>query len=184
MNDFDSISFFRRLTESNRLARSHGFRFKVVSDLEGFSEALESMQDYIPLVCVSDTSSGTLSLDVTPSERRVKTVFMFMPHSLQNDPAFHRQRCFDIMRAIFRQFMSVLLRERTKLRLDGVYLDRHISFEEIDRYFFSGGACAYFNIALDKYVNLSLQPDQWITDPTPPRLSNLDVNMPSASVKP
>lgn len=182
--DFDAAAFFRSLTGKNRLARSLGFRFAEVSDLEGFAECLESMQEYTPLVCVSDTSDGRMSFDNTPSTSRVKTVFMFMPHPVQDDWTGHRKRCFGIMREIFRQFMTVLIREKTRLRLDGIYLDREVSFQEIDRYFFSGGACAFYNIAVDKNIDLQLRIDEWTEDPTPPRMSRLDDNTPRHSTTP
>jgi hypothetical protein len=34
-------------------------------------------------------------------------------------------------------------------------------FSEIDRYFFSGCACAYFQIAVDVYTDLRYNADEW-----------------------
>ena len=51
--------------------------------------------------------------------------------------------------------------EKTKLENHCIYLDPRISFNEIDRYFFSGCACAYFQIAVDVYTDLRLNPDEW-----------------------
>ncbi len=180
-NEFDAPAFFRMLTERNSLARFHGFRFAEVSDLEGFAEILGDMQQYAPLICVSDTSDGRISLDNTPSTSRVKTVFMFMPHPVQDDWVAHRKRCFDIMREIFRQFLTVMIREHTRLHLDGIYLERDITFQEIDRYFFSGGACAFYNIAIQKNTDLQLRQEEWTEPPIPPRLSRLDANTPRPS---
>ena len=44
--NWDAADFFRRLTESNKLARSKNFKFCLVSSLEGFEEALARMQSY------------------------------------------------------------------------------------------------------------------------------------------
>ena len=76
-----------------------------------------------------------------------------------------REECMANMRELFRQFMSVLLMERTRLSENCVFLDENINFNEIDRYFFTGCACAYFQIAVDTYTNLVFNPDEWLTNP-------------------
>ena len=72
-----------------------------------------------------------------------------------------RADCMETMRELFRQLMSVLILEKTKLEQSAIYLDPRISFNEIDRYFFSGCACAYFQIAVDKYTDLRYNADEW-----------------------
>lgn len=182
--DFDAFAFFSHLTEANALARRYGFRCCMASDLEGFIEALQNMQEYTPLVCVSDTSSGEIYMANSPNTRRIKTIFLFMPHAIQDDWAKVRMECFAVMRELFRQFLSVLLMERARLRLSGVYVDSDVNFEEIDRYFFSGGACAFFQIAVDQPTDLQFNSQEWLTDPTPMKLSRLDVSSPKASTQP
>ena len=176
----DFISLFRSLTEKNRLCRSHGFDFLVVSDLEGFGEAIDSLQELRPLICASDCSSGSIDFDNAPSTRRVHTVFMFMPHPL-DDAMLHRQRCFDIMREIVRQFMSVVIRQVSRFQLDGAFINRSVSFQEIDRYFFSGGACAFFQLAVDYSTDLILRPDEWTSQPIPDRMPTHAVSSPTHS---
>ena len=178
---FNLAALIKRLTELNRLAREHGFVYMDVSDLEGFSDALESMQDPRPLVCVSDTSAGGISLDNTPSTRCIRTVFMFYPHPIAENYEGHRQRAFEVMRELFRQLLTVIIRQSTKLSMEGLYLDRTVSFEEIDRYFFSGGACAYYNIAIDRYTDLQLRDDEWIENPMLPESRMLGENLPKRS---
>lgn len=173
----------RDLTEKNRLCREHDFRFCIVSDLEGFSDTLEGMQEYVPLVCVSDCLSGSMSLDNSPATRTVQTVFLFMPHDIQENYMANRQKCFSIMREIFRQFMTVLLLEITDLRMQGIYLDRDVQFHEIDKYFFSGGACAYFQLATDRPIDLRLNREEWLENPIPQKTGRLDVNMPKPSTR-
>ena len=62
---------------------------------------------------------------------------------------------------VFRQFMSKLILEKTKLEQLCIYIDPRTSFNEIDRYFFSGCACAYFQIAVDVYTDLRINTDEW-----------------------
>jgi cyclopropane fatty-acyl-phospholipid synthase-like methyltransferase len=72
-----------------------------------------------------------------------------------------RTECMETMRELFRQFMSVLTREAVKLSQDYIYLDPRIAFTEIDRYFFSGCACAYFQIAVDIFTDLQFRSSEW-----------------------
>ena len=168
--NWNATAFFADLTKRNRFAVANGFRFCKVSGLEGFEEALAAMQSHSAFVCVSDISQGYTDINNTPHTRRVKTVFMAMRHTIDNMDA--RLVCMDKMRELFRQFMSVLILEQTKLQQHAIYLDPRISFQEIDRYFFSGCACAYFQIAVDTYTNLSYDINEWVEDVTYDRIFN------------
>ena len=162
--NWNATQFFEQLTASNRLATSENFVFCRVSGLEGFEEALEQMQSAAAFVCVSDIADGYTELNNTPRMRRVKTVFLAMRHAINDMEA--RNECMETMRELFRQFMSVLTLERVKLEQDCIYIDPRISFNEIDRYFFSGCACAYFQIAIDKYTDLRYNAKEWNKQPT------------------
>lgn len=156
---WNATSFFEDLTNRNRLAKNENFVFCRVSGLEGFEEALHVMQSASAVVAVSDTSQGYMEMNNTPRTRRVKTVFLAMRHAL-NDMAA-RQECFDTLRELFRQYMSVLLQEKTRLEENRIYLDPQISFTEIERYFFSGAACAYFQLAIDTFTDLRYNASEW-----------------------
>lgn len=156
---WDASSFFENLTLKNRLARKREFEFCRVSGLEGFEEALDRLQDSVAFVCVSDIADGFTELNNTPRTRRVKTLFLAMRHAI--DDMVARDDCMDIMRELFRQFMSRLLPEKVRLEQNCIYLDSHIAFTEIDRYFHSGCACAYFQIAVDVFTDLRFNADEW-----------------------
>lgn len=158
--NWDAPALFKRLTERNRLARDNGYRFALVSSLEGFHGALGSMLSTKAFVAVSDISEGGVDIENSPHTRRVKTVFLARRHPEGNMVA--RQECMDNMRELFRQFMSVLVQEKTKLEENDIFIDSRIKFSEIDRYFFTGCACAYFQIAVDTYTDLSYNPDEWL----------------------
>lgn len=166
MNDisfnWDAASFFERLTAANKFAKDNGFNFERVSSLEGFHALISKALSTKAYVAVSDTSSGGIDLNNTPHTRRVKTVFLFMRHKV--DDAKARQACLDKMNELFRQFMSILIQEKTRLRENSIYLDDRISFTEIDKYFYTGGACAFFQIAVDTFTNLTYNPDEWLNE--------------------
>ena len=157
--NWNATAFFEDLTKRNKFARSKKFTFCRVSGLDGFEEALAKMLTKTAFVCVSDISQGFTDINNTPHTRRVKTVFLAMRHAVDNMEA--RQSCMDMMRELFRQFMSVLILEQTKLQEHSIYIDPRISFQEIDRYFFSGCACAYFQIAVDTYTDLQFNKAEW-----------------------
>lgn len=156
---WNATDFFRSLTEKNKLARAHKFDFFRVSGLEGFEEALTDILDTTAFICVSDIADGYTDLNNTPRTRRVKTVFLAMRHPV--DDMIARSEAMEILRELFRQFMSVLIRERVRLEQNCIYFDPRISFNEIDRYFFSGCACAYFQIAVDCFTDLQFDPSLW-----------------------
>ena len=156
---WDASDYFEQLTATNRLAKSEHFTFCRVSGLDGFEEALAHMQRTTAFVCVSDIANGFTELNNTPHTRRVKTVFLAKRHKIDDMAA--RTRCMETLRELFRQYMSLLILEKTKLEQHCIYLDPRISFNEIDRYFFSGCACAYFQIAVDVYTDLRYNEDEW-----------------------
>lgn len=120
---------------------------------------MHNLQSAPAVVAVSDTSEGFMDMNNTPRTRRIKTVFLAMRHAIDDMDA--RQGCFDILRELFQQYMSVLLLEKTRLEENRIYLDPQISFTEIERYFFSGAACAYFQIAIDTFTDLRYNADEW-----------------------
>lgn len=159
---WDATEYFRRLTSENLLAQKYGFRFCVVSDLQGFEDAVNALQEAQAFVCVSDISDGIMNLENTPHIRQVKTVFLAMRHSISAPDASElRERCFSILRELFRQFMSAFAKERSYISEGGLYVDPQISFSEINKYFLSGCACAYFQIAVTAYSNLIYRPEEW-----------------------
>lgn len=158
--NWDAAEFFERLTKSNKFAKEKDFRFHRVSSIEGFHEALSDMYSAKAYVAVSDDSQGSLSLENTPHTRRIKTVFLAMRHAQDDMKA--RESCFAKMRELFRQFMSKLTLEKTRLEENCIFIDDRISFTEIDRYFFTGCACAFFQIAIDTYTDLRYNPEEWL----------------------
>ena len=157
--NWDATAFFASLTEKNKFAKAHGFVFARVSGLDGFEEVLQQLQSATAIVAVSDISQGYIEVNNSPHTRRVKTVFLAMRHAILDMEA--RQICMNIMRELFRQFMSKLILEKTKQEQNNIFLDPRISFQEIDQYFFSGCACAFFQIAVDTYTDLRYDPTEW-----------------------
>ena len=159
--NWSASNFFRSLVRYNKLAKDNNFVFCDISGLEGLEEALQH-QRAANFVCVSDISEGYIDLNNTPRSRSVKTVFLAMKYPVDDMRA--RAACMDKLRELFRQFMSVLIREKVRIEQQFIYLDERISFNEIDKYFFNGAACAYFHIAVDVFTDLQIRKDEWVSD--------------------
>ena len=157
--DWSATDFFQSLINKNKLAKAENFTFCRVSGLEGFEEALHTLQSSTAFCCVSDIADGYMELHNTPRSRRIKTVFLAMRHAVDDMDA--RNACMETMRELFRQLISFLILEKTKLEQSCIYLDPRISFNEVDRYFFSGCACAYFTIAVDRFTDLRYREEEW-----------------------
>lgn len=159
-NDWSATEFFQELIAKNKLAVAEGFTFCKVSGLEGFEDALHAMQSATAFCSVSDIADGYTELNNTPRTRRIKTVFLAMRHAIDDMDA--RNECMETMRELFRQLMSRLTLERVRIEQNCIYIDPRITFNEIDRFFFSGCACAYFQIAVDVYTDLRLDYGEWL----------------------
>lgn len=157
--DWNASTYFKELTRRNKLATEYGFRFCRVSGLDGFEEALSAMMQTQAFVCVDELGTGYSQLSPSPRTRRVKMVFLAMRHAVDDMAA--RQRCFDVMRELFRQMMTALIREKTAIEEHFLYVDPKIQFTEISSYFMSGCACASFQVAIDSMTNLCYNDDEW-----------------------
>jgi len=166
LSNWDATAFFQRLTATNKLAQDKRFRFCKVSGLQGFEDALATLQSTTAFICVSDTAEGFTELDKSQRTRRVKTVFFAMRHQLGNMQA--RLNCFETMSELFRQYMSVLILESTRLKENALYLDPRIRFTEIPEYFASGCACAYFQVAVDIITDLRFNQSEWLSEAAQP----------------
>ena len=169
MKDKDNLNwsaadFFRKLTETNKMAVEAGAVFCRVSGLQGYQDAIAGLKKRKPVVAVSDVSKGTLFTDNTPHYDRLKMVFFAWPHAV--DSMEDRQKAMEKIRELFRQFMTVFIREKVRLEESNIYLDQQISLNEIDKYIFSGMAAAYCHIQITTYTNLEFDESEWIETPT------------------
>ena len=146
------------LPRTNRQRKSI-LAFSVYRGLKVLKKYFATFSPLPTLFVSSDIAQGYTELNTTPHTQRVKTVFFAMRHALDDMEA--RQECMDIMRELFRQFMSVLIQEKTRVEEEHIYLDPRISFQEIDRYFLSGCACSFFQVATDVYTDLRYNQEEW-----------------------
>ncbi len=154
--------YLRRAIARNRLMKEAEFVFRSVSGPDGFLDAADTFQSEPALFCVCDESDGAVTMNNSPVTRRVKTVWMCMRHAAGN-PDLRRQ-CLKTMREGFRQLVSLMLHDRVALQSRGVYINPEITFHEVDSYFWSGGACAWWQVAVDVTTSLIFNPNHWLQE--------------------
>lgn len=159
---WDAEGYFKVLHAKNKLCRHLNFSFGSCSGLQGFYDALAQAGSSPNFIAVDDSSEGYTALHNSPFVRTVKTIFFTMRHKAGNMNA--RNYAMALMREIFRQFMSALIREKVKLEENNISIDPRIQFNEIESYFFTGAACAYFQIAVDIPQDLRFNPSEWTDD--------------------
>lgn len=157
--NWDAVSYFRSLVESNKLAAENEMQFFFGSGLQSFEQAVDNFLDTLCFCFVSESADGALSTLNSPNAQRVKTVFLAMRHA-ENDMNA-RAKAVDILTEIFRQFMTHIIREREKFNRLGIYLDPVVEFHEFNEYSFSGCTAIYFHIKFTTSVNLMYSADDW-----------------------
>lgn len=159
---WDAAAFFERLTRTNKLARQNSFRFCRISGLTGMEEAIATMQQTPAFVMVSDSPVGTMDTDNTPHQRRTVMVILAMRHRLDDMQA--RDRCLQTMQELFRQFMSALIPERTRMQENALFIDPRVTLQVFNKYLTPGVTCYEFEITATAYVDLTWQEDEWESD--------------------
>lgn len=157
--NWNAYNYFDALIKKNKLAQEKGFKTFVCSGLEGFNDALQTYQKTTSFLCVDDLSDGYIELNNSPHTRRVKMIFLARRHKVDDMAA--RNQAMELLRELFRQLMSKFLLEKTRIEQNLLYVNSQIRFNEINRYFMNGCACAYFSITIDTYTNLMVNKDEW-----------------------
>lgn len=163
---WNAVPFFEAVLKANRLALSEGFTLAQVSGLAGLADLLSAAQAAPNILSVDDTSEGSSSIQGAPSRKTVKSIFISMAHKPLDMES--RSECLIIIHELFRQIMTILVRQHVHLSLKGIQLDDRIALHEIDRFVFPGFACVWFELAMDLPMDLRFRPDEWISPSSNP----------------
>lgn len=158
-HQWDAAPFIERLVKTNRLAKEHGFSFVRVPSLGHLNEVISRMQKTTAFVFCSDMTNGTTSLNNTPRITRTKTIVLAMRYPLDNTR--RREECLAILRELFRQFASVIIRERTRQEENMQYISPDIRLTETNDLLMPGVVCAYYELAVTTHVDLQFNPEDW-----------------------
>lgn len=161
---FDFISYMEKLTASNRLAVSNGFKHSTNSGISYLEGMLEQYTRTANFVSTSDVCSETRFLSSGGwFKRRVFTVFVLMRYKYGDakDCAAKLATC----RELFRQFESRFIHDTEALGNQLVYLNAEdVRSNEIGGTFLNGCTGLYFMISLDEPSELVYNATEWITE--------------------
>lgn len=160
---WNAQSFFQKLTVSSKLAADMKAKFCSVSGPQGFEDMLATMKTTPAFVAVCSEEEGSLDLENTSRSKVVYIVFIALRYKI--DSMEQRKKAMAKIRRLFSQFLSVMIQEKTRLEQECIYIDQSVPFKEIDKYFFPCAACAFFQISVTRYSDISYNPDEWIEQP-------------------
>lgn len=156
---WNALQYFTALAQANRLASSTGFKVTEVSGPAGLVSILADVMQSPDIIAVDDTTEGFSSIEASPYQEKTKTVFFCSKHEALDLSA--RASCLDLHREIFRQFLSMIIRQRTRLLQSYITLNPRIALQEIDRHFAPGYACSTFTMHVRLPMDLRLRHEEW-----------------------
>lgn len=157
--NWDAPGYFRRLTDTNLLARQKGFVYRDISGLQGLEDVIKATLEDTAFVAVANGDDSIADIENSPNTHTARTVFIAMRHT-PDDPAA-REQAMDTILELFRQFLTHLIRERTRLDTLGIYLKPKIDIHRIPRYFATGAACIWFQIETSTPIDLRYNVNDW-----------------------
>lgn len=159
---FDSESYFQRLCETNKFAKSNGFLFCTCSGIESLQGPLQHFRDSKAFFCFDDTNDGAMFQGKNGGwfKKRTFTVFIMHKYDIKNE--FSRTVALELCRELFRQICTKMLVDEDDLGNEMVYLHtENIMSRELGQYFLNGCTGLYFMIDVSEPVNLKYNPDEW-----------------------
>ena len=145
---FDGHTYFKELTEKNKLAKANAF-------FPCSCSGINSLQDVLANDAATEQIGGGWF------KKRTFTVFFLIRY--RYDDMSDRAAKLDICRQLFRQFHSRMIRDKY------IYEDLDLSFlnvsriytRELGEYFISGCTGLYFMVELTEPTDLCYKEDEW-----------------------
>ena len=162
-NTFDALTYFKRLAETNKLAKRNGFHAGFCSGPDGIEDVLQKFRKVSNFILIDDTTSqNTYSRGVTFFDKNVYTVFLLAAYKF--DDIEDREQKLNLCRRIFRQFHSRLIHDKENMEYGDMleFLDvSSIYSKELPRYSKNGVTGLYFMINNDEPVDLVYSDEDW-----------------------
>lgn len=159
---FDAMTYFRQLTEQNKLTSSMGFLPTTCSSPMAFEGLLANMAKTKNFIVIDDTNDGNVSINGDGGffKTVTYTVWILMRYRLNdmND----RQEKLNTCRKIFRQFLTKILIDKYQWQEDFTYLlSDQVDTREIGAYFINGLTGVEFHLDVREPLNLEFDDNEW-----------------------
>lgn len=158
---WDAASYFKRLTETNKLAVSKNFRYCDISGIGNMEQVLAQHKNLTAFVAVNNTEGGAIFFDNTPYATRSKGLFFGMRHLKDNMAG--RQQCIDTMSEIYRQFNSALLHDEESLLDERTRFNRRQRLQVIDANINPEWTIMFVEIGTITNIDMCYDADEWLT---------------------
>lgn len=158
---FDAMTYFRNLTQSNRLCVAHGFSAASCSGPASFEGLLSQMMDVENFVVVDDTNEGNVTASDGGFFKRVTYTVWILARYAYNDMN-DRQEKLNLCRTIFRQFLSKILIDKYQWQMDFTYLlSDNVDTRELGAWFINGLTGMEFHLDVQEPLDLVYDGEQW-----------------------
>lgn len=158
---FDAMTYFRTLTEKNKLCSDNGFVATSCSGPTSFEGMLSQMMDVENFVVVDDTNEGNvLASDGGFFKHVTYTVWILARYAFNdmND----RQEKLNLCRLIFHQFLSKVLIDKYQWQEDFTYLlSDNVDTRELGAWFVNGLTGVEFHLDVQQPLDLVYDGTQW-----------------------
>ena len=157
----DFLRYIQELTNTNRLAKKHGFHPCTCTGVGYLEGMLNSLRSHPAFVCTTDTcEESTARHGGAWFRRRVFTVFILHRFNPRMQRTYHE--AMDTCRELFRQFHSRFIKDECALQSRLTYLGvEEVRSRELGGQFLNGCTGLYFTIAIDEPIDLRYNDDEW-----------------------
>lgn len=161
---FDAFAYFKKLGESNKLAKEKGFLTGFCSGIGGMQDLMRNFRKADCYILVDDTTTqSTYSQGVSYFRKDVYTIFVVAGY--REDDMKDRHDKLNLCRTIFRQLHSRIIHDRDEMvygdSLEYLQVEKVYS-TELPRYFMNGVTGLYFMISNEEPIDLQYDAEEWI----------------------
>lgn len=162
-NDFEPVSYFKELTEKNKLCKGKKFKAVQCSGPENLEGVLSEYRKTANFIVIDETSGNSIFF-TRPGWQTRKDTTIWVLAGYRQDDMEDRSKKLEMCREIFRQFISRLIRDKDSGKYGDslAFLDlSSILYKELPRYSFNGATGLYFMIANNIPTDLRYDETAW-----------------------
>lgn len=158
---FDAMSYFKDMTEKNKLASEYGFTTVACSGPFSLEGLLLNFKNKTNFIAIDDTNEGNVFASDGGFFKNVTYTVWILARYKFNDMN-DRQVKLNLCRVIYRQFLTRILKDKYKWQLDFTYLlGSNIDTRELGVYFVNGLTGIEFHLDIQTPLDLTYNNDEW-----------------------
>ncbi len=158
---FNAHAYFENICKRMKLTSEKKYKFCRVTGIDHLEETIHNFTSEKAYFCIDDTEDGaSIKKGGAWFEKRAYTIFLLKKFPFNKMDM--QKAALDECRQIYRNILSKLIADRSRLENEMTYLDtERIAYHEIPGYFVSGCTGLYFNIIIEIPTNLVYDGNEW-----------------------